>query len=82
MSHRLTAEDTRLPRILVVDDTPDNLFLMQGLFEDRYDVVPAASGAAGLEVVMSNNPPDIVLLDIMMPGMDGYEVLRLSLIHI
>jgi len=76
MSHRLTAEDTRLPRILVVDDTPDNLFLMQGLFEDRYDVVPAGSGAAGLEVIMSNNPPDIVLLDIMMPGMDGYEVLR------
>ncbi|MEP6823244.1 MAG: response regulator [Ramlibacter sp.] len=74
--HRLTEEDTRRPRILVVDDTPDNLFLMHGLFEDRYDVVPAASGAEGLEVIMSNNPPDIVLLDIMMPGMDGYEVLR------
>ena len=65
-----------VPRILVVDDMPDNLFLMNGLFEDRYKVVLAASGAEALKVVMSDNPPDMVLLDIMMPDMDGYEVLR------
>jgi class 3 adenylate cyclase len=63
------------PRILVVDDTPDNLFLMNALLEDRYDVVTAESGAAALEAARTQ-VPDLILLDIMMPGMDGYEVLR------
>ena len=70
------AKPNEVPRILVVDDMPDNLFLMNGLFEDRYEVVQAASGKDALRVVMSANPPDMVLLDIMMPDMDGYEVLR------
>jgi CheY-like chemotaxis protein len=65
-----------VPRILVVDDMPDNLFLMNGLFEDRYRVIQAASGKDALRIVMSDAPPDMVLLDIMMPDMDGYEVLR------
>ncbi|MBX3587307.1 MAG: response regulator [Ramlibacter sp.] len=65
-----------VPRILVVDDTPDNLFLMNGLLEDRYQVVLAPSGSEALKVVMSDQPPAMVLLDIMMPDMDGYEVLR------
>ncbi|HYF41101.1 MAG TPA: response regulator [Ramlibacter sp.] len=76
MNNQASTFDCKVPRILVVDDTPDNLFLMNGLLEDRYDVVQAPSGYAGLEVVMSENPPDMVLLDIMMPDMDGYEVLR------
>jgi CheY-like chemotaxis protein len=66
----------RVPRILVVDDTPDNLFLMNGLLEDRWRVALAPSGREALEVIQSNDPPDLVLLDIMMPDMDGYEVLR------
>jgi adenylate cyclase len=65
-----------IPRILVVDDMPDNLFLMNGLFEDRYQVIQAPSGKDALKIVMSDSPPDMVLLDIMMPDMDGYEVLR------
>ena len=73
-SHSETA--TPVPRILVVDDMPDNLFLMNGLFEDRYKVLLAPSGAEALKVIMGENPPDMVLLDIMMPDMDGYEVLR------
>jgi adenylate cyclase len=68
--------DSEVPRILVVDDMPDNLFLMNGLFEDRYRVIQAASGKEALKIIMSNRPPDMVLLDIMMPDMDGYEVLR------
>ncbi len=68
--------ELKVPRILVVDDMPDNLFLMHGLFEDRYEVIQASSGRDALKVVMSANPPDMVLLDIMMPDMDGYEVLR------
>jgi adenylate cyclase len=70
------AQEVRVPRILVVDDMPDNLFLMRGLFEDRYEVVQASSGKEALNIVMSASPPDMVLLDIMMPDMDGYEVLR------
>src|SRR6266498_343773 len=69
-------QEIRVPRILVVDDMPDNLFLMNGLFEDRYEVIQAPSGKEALKIVMSSNPPDMVLLDIMMPDMDGYEVLR------
>lgn len=68
--------EARVPRILVVDDMPDNLFLMNGLLEDRYEVIQATSGKEALKVVMSPRPPDMVLLDIMMPDMDGYEVLR------
>jgi adenylate cyclase len=71
-----SAFESKVPRILVVDDMPDNLFLMNGLLEDRYDVIQAPSGKEALKVVMSANPPDMVLLDIMMPDMDGYEVLR------
>jgi adenylate cyclase len=76
MSQNLSTSEVKVPRILVVDDMPDNLFLMNGLFEDRYEIVQAPSGKDALKVVMSANPPDMVLLDIMMPDMDGYEVLR------
>jgi adenylate cyclase len=72
----ITASAPRVPRILVVDDMPDNLFLMNGLFEDRYEVVQANSGQEAIRIVMSDDPPDMVLLDIMMPDMDGYEVMR------
>ena len=76
MTQSSSVSEHKVPRILVVDDMPDNLFLMNGLFEDRYEVVQAPSGKEALKVVMSQNPPDMVLLDIMMPDMDGYEVLR------
>ena len=76
MNKGQTVKEVKVPRILVVDDMPDNLFLMNGLFEDRYEVIQAESGKEALKVVMSSNPPDMVLLDIMMPDMDGYEVLR------
>ena len=67
--------DTRKPKLLVVDDTPDNLFLMQALLEEDYDVVTAESGSEALEHV-AGMAPDLILLDVMMPGMDGREVLR------
>jgi adenylate cyclase len=66
----------RKPRILVVDDTPDNLFLMSALLEDDYEVVTAEGGPQALEAVATGAAPDLILLDIMMPGMDGYEVMR------
>jgi len=64
------------PTVLVVDDTPDNLQLMSGLLKDEYRVKVANSGERALKIVISDDPPDIVLLDIMMPEMDGYEVCR------
>ena len=62
------------PTILVVDDTPDNLILMSSLLKTDYKVKIANSGEKALRVASSATPPDLILLDIMMPGMDGYEV--------
>ena len=64
------------PTILVVDDTPDNLHLLSGLFKDEYRVRIAHNGEKALSICQSDTPPDLVLLDIMMPGMDGFEVAR------
>jgi len=62
--------------VLVVDDTPDNLALMSGLLKDDYKVKIANGGEKALKIAASDSPPDLILLDIMMPGMDGYEVCR------
>ena len=65
---------TSTDRILVVDDVADNSFLLQMLLEDEgYQVEVADSGAAALAKIESA-PPKLVLLDVMMPGMNGYEV--------
>jgi CheY-like chemotaxis protein len=64
------------PTILVIDDSPENLLLMTHLFKDEYRVRVGNSGTKALEMCQSNNPPDLVLLDIMMPGIDGFEVAR------
>ena len=63
-------------KILIVDDSPANLKALRVRLEaEGYDVVEAADGAAALELA-SSAEPDLVLLDIVMPGMDGYEVCR------
>lgn len=65
-----------LERILVVDDLPDNIALLEFLLVgEGYLIQTASSGHECLEMV-SRDPPDLVLLDVMMPGMDGYEVTR------
>ena len=63
--------------ILVVDDTPENLTLMNNLLKDDYKVKVANSGEKALKIAAADSPPNLILLDIMMPGMDGYEVCRL-----
>ena len=64
------------PTILIVDDQPQNLRLLEAVLEPRgYRTVSAESGEAALEV-LSREQADLVLLDILMPGMDGYEVCR------
>lgn len=60
--------------ILVVDDTPDNLTLMSGLLKDTYKVKVANGGEKALKIANSDNPPDLILLDIMMPEINGYDV--------
>jgi putative two-component system response regulator len=62
--------------VLVVDDTPADLSLMAGLLRGDYRVKLATSGERALQVAAAAPTPDLILLDIMMPGMDGYEVLR------
>lgn len=63
-------------RILVVDDIEDNLFLLQEILkEEGYEVDLAKNGKLALAKIEAS-PPDLVLLDTMMPGMDGYEVTR------
>ncbi|OHB74702.1 MAG: hypothetical protein A2Z25_19045 [Planctomycetes bacterium RBG_16_55_9] len=62
-------------RILAVDDNPDNNAIIEELFGDHYDLRTATTGEEALQIA-HNFRPDIVLLDIMMPGMDGYEVCR------
>jgi len=65
---------TRKPVVLVVDDTPDNLSLMSGLLKDLYKVKVANNGEKAISIANSDSPPDLILLDIMMPGMSGYQV--------
>ena len=62
--------------VLVVDDTPGNLAVLGELLAPSYDVRVANSGERALVAAVAEPHPDLVLLDIMMPGMDGYEVLR------
>lgn len=68
--------DSRPASILVVDDTPHNVRLLEAILAPRgYRVLQATSGAAALELV-AREQPDLVLLDIVMPGLDGHEVCR------
>ena len=69
------SEDREKPVVLAVDDTPENLDVVKGLLVPDYKVLAANNGAAALKIVEKQSP-DIVLLDIMMPEMDGYEVCR------
>ena len=67
---------TRDKILLVVDDAPDNIQLLSGLLKDKYKIKAATSGEKALLISRKTPPPDLILLDVMMPGMDGYEVCR------
>ncbi len=71
-----TEQETRTRTILAVDDAPENLQLINSLLRDRYRVKPAPDGKRALAIACSGAPPDLILLDVMMPGMDGFEVCR------
>ncbi len=61
--------------ILIVDDSPENLMVLTELLSPHYRVLAAQSGEKCLRIVSADPKPDLILLDVMMPGMDGYEVL-------
>ncbi|GAK57487.1 GGDEF domain response regulator receiver [Candidatus Vecturithrix granuli] len=62
--------------ILIVDDIPTNIKVLGDTLKKEFTVRFATDGLKALEIAQSSSPPDIILLDIMMPGMDGYEVCR------
>ncbi|WP_034618778.1 HD-GYP domain-containing protein [Chitinibacter tainanensis] len=62
------------PRILVVDDASENLVLMSDLLKDEYRVRLASSGEKAIQLLTQGELPDLILLDVVMPGMDGYAV--------
>ncbi len=62
--------------VLIVDDTPDNIDLLSEVLGDDYRIRVATSGEKALKIVYSDEPPDLILLDIMMPGLSGLEICR------
>jgi adenylate cyclase len=64
------------PTVLVVDDVPENIAILASALADGYRVRAATSGEKALVICRSADPPSLVLLDVVMPGMDGYETCR------
>lgn len=60
--------------LLIVDDTPTNIEILLGMLEEDYDLSFAISGRQALALAATQDPPDLILLDVMMPEMDGYAV--------
>ena len=66
-------------KILIVDDEPDQVFTVQKSIEassDEFEIFSATSGEQSIEFLQTHEPPDLILLDIMMPQMDGIEVIK------
>ena len=68
--------ESRKPTVLIVDDTPENVAVINDLLRDDYRTRVAHNGTTALNVAFMDEPPDLVLLDIMMPDMDGYQVCK------
>lgn len=76
MNPSALTRSSQADHILVVDDSPDNLFLVQTILEEEgYKITLAEDGQVALEQV-DLSPPDLILLDVMMPGIDGFEVTK------
>ncbi len=74
----MTALETTAPesknRVLIVDDAPENLRILGELLRDKYTIMFALNGKDALRLAAAHSQPDVILLDVVMPGMDGYEV--------
>ena len=68
-------EDNKIKKtILIVDDISDNIAVLDYILRSEYKIKVATNGKLALKIAMSQEPPDLILLDIIMPVMDGYEV--------
>ena len=67
-------EGSKKPKVLIVDDMPENIQVLMGTLKDAYAIVAAINGEKALKMSAADPRPDLILLDIMMPGMDGFEV--------
>jgi len=63
------------PKVLIVDDDPINIELLEGYLSKDYDILKAHDGSEAL-IIVEATPPDIILLDLMMPGINGYKVCK------
>ena len=69
-------EQIQRQTLLVVDDEPVNIKIFMEMLRSDYAIKVATDGEKALQIAQSDTPPDLILLDVMMPGMDGYEVCR------
>ncbi|QNF18257.1 response regulator [Aeromonas jandaei] len=77
----LIASDQDSPTILVVDDIPDNLMLITSVFRKEFHLKLVKDGEKAIRICQSENPPDLVLLDIMMPNLSGFDVAKILREH-
>jgi CheY-like chemotaxis protein len=66
-----------MPRVLAVDDIPANLIALDAVLSDKYEVVHAHSGPEAIAILQRDSTVDVILMDVQMPGMDGYEAAAL-----
>lgn len=69
-------DNLRRHKVLIVDDTPEYIQVLLNLLQDVYAIVVANNGERALKLASTEPLPDIILLDVLMPGLDGYEVCR------
>lgn len=69
-------ETAERPKVLIVDDDKINIDILVGLLKAKYRTIIAMNGDQALKRLSTQSPPDLILLDIIMPGMDGYEVCK------
>ncbi len=72
----MNSSQSKKSKILIVDDLSENVRMLIETLKDDYATIPATSGEAALEKCQADSLPDLILLDILMPGIDGYEVCR------
>lgn len=75
--HKEKEEKTVKQTILIVDDSPVNLQMLGQLLKDEWHVKVANNGKTALNIAASDDPPDLILLDVMMPEIDGYTICRI-----
>ncbi len=69
--------DTLMQTILIIDDEVTNISVLNELLQPHYNVLFAKDGKTGLKIASSSSRPDLILLDIIMPEMDGYQVIQM-----